>query len=409
MTLRAYDATRDRAAIHRIWREIGWMDKGDEEAVDLLIGAGRARVGEANGIPECVALSAPGTIRYLQEDLRLCAITTVATSLVARKLGLAKRLTAQMIALDAADGALVAGLGMFEQGYYDQLGFGTGGYEHMLAVDPAQLRLPNKPRVPRRVTPADAAEIHSLRLARPRGHGACTLFPPAITEGEMRFGSKGMGFGYADGPNGSLSHLVWLEAHEVEHGPYGVKCLVYHTREQLLELLALLKSMGDQVQLVTMQEPPGVQLQDLVTQPFKGRRATRGSRFAQGMRADAYWQLRMCDVPNCLARTRLWGESVLFNLQLTDPITDMVGEDAPWCGVAGDYVVALGPSSGAERGYDDSLPTLHASVGAFTRLWFGVRLATGLAVTDALDGPEELLQQLDRVLCLPGPKLDWDF
>ena len=85
----------------------------------------------------------------------------------------------------------------------------------------------------------------------------------------------------------------------------------------------------------------------------------------------------MCDVPNCLARTRLWGESVLFNLQLTDPITDMVGEDAPWCGVAGDYVVALGPSSGAERGYDDSLPTLHASVGAFTRLWFGVRLATG--------------------------------
>ncbi len=28
-----------------------------------------------------------------------------------------------------ADGALVSGLGMFDQGFYNHLGFGTGGYE----------------------------------------------------------------------------------------------------------------------------------------------------------------------------------------------------------------------------------------------------------------------------------------
>ena len=42
-------------------------------------------------------------------------------------------------------------------------------------------------------------------------------------------------------------------------------------------------------------------------------------------------------------------------------------------------------------------PTLTATVNAFTRLWLGVRPATGLAVTDDLSGPPELLQQLDQL------------
>jgi len=49
-------------------------------------------------------------------------------------------------------------------------------------------------------------------------------------------------------------------------------------------------------------------------------------------------------------------------------------------------------------------------VGAFTRLWLGVRSATSLAVTDDLSGPQELLRELDDVLlCFPDPKWDWDF
>ena len=74
-----------------------------------------------------------------------------------------------------------------------------------------------------------------------------------------------------------------------------------------------------------------------------------------------------------------------------------------------DLGVDLGPDSGAELGRDETLPTLTCSVGAFTRLWLGVRPATGLAVTDELRGPEELLRELDRVLLLPEPRPDWDF
>jgi len=38
-----------------------------------------------------------------------------------------------------------------------------------------------------------------------------------------------------------------------------------------------------------------------------------------------------------------------------------------------------------------------------------VRPATGLAVTDALSGPPELLAALDETLRLPAPVTDWAF
>jgi len=42
-------------------------------------------------------------------------------------------------------------------------------------------------------------------------------------------------------------------------------------------------------------------------------------------------------------------------------------------------------------------------------MWFGVRPATSLAITDQLSAPQELLEKLDWTLRLPEPKLDWDF
>ncbi|UCH77896.1 MAG: hypothetical protein JSU81_09245, partial [Candidatus Coatesbacteria bacterium] len=71
--------------------------------------------------------------------------------------------------------------------------------------------------------------------------------------------------------------------------------------------------------------------------------------------------------------------------------------------------VTLGPSSGAEPGHDASRPTLTASVNAFTRMWLGIRPASGLAITDGLAGPPGLLAELDEVLRLPDPTPDWDF
>ncbi len=127
------------------------------------------------------------------------------------------------------------------------------------------------------------------------------------------------------------------------------------------------------------------------------------------MEATAYWQMRICDLAGCMERTHLRGDELRFNLFLKDPIERSLDEKAPWHGLDGEYVVTLGTSSAAEPGTHKGLPTLRASVGAFTRMWLGVRPATGLAVTDELSGPRKLLENLDWVLRLPDPKPDWDF
>ena len=143
MKFREFDPQKDKDAVHRIWLEIGWIDGSEKqkEAVDIFLSGGRAFVAELNGDAECLAASMPGAIQYLAEDLKLSVVTAVTTSRIARKQGLAKRLTAKLVAADAAAGAQIAALGMFEQGFYNQLGFGTGGYEHQVSFDPAQLQI----------------------------------------------------------------------------------------------------------------------------------------------------------------------------------------------------------------------------------------------------------------------------
>ncbi len=412
MEYRAYDPARDKKAAHRIWYETGWLEPGKaehEEAMDLFVAGGRALVADVHGEAECLVLTAPGYVRYLDDDLPFSCVTAVTTSRVARKQGLAKRLTAAAVAADAADGALVCGLGMFEQGYYEQLGFGTGGYEHWFAFDPARLNVAAKPRVPRRLAADDWESAHRARLVRLRRHGGCNLTPPGLTRAEMIWTKNGFGLGYADGPGAELSHYLWCAAEPAEEGPYTVNWMAYQTPDQFVELMALVKSLGDQVRLVKMREPAGIQLQDLLERPFQLHTLTEKSKYEHKISAAAYWQMRILDVPGCLERTKLSREGVRFNLKLADPIIEHLDEDAPWRGVAGDYVVSLGPRSAAERAVDPALPTLTASVGAFTRIWLGVRPATGLAVTDDISGPPELLEALDATLRLPDPKPDWDF
>jgi len=118
--------------------------------------------------------------------------------------------------------------------------------------------------------------------------------------------------------------------------------------------------------------------------------------------------MRICDLPGCLERTHLKNNMVRFNLRLHDPIERYLGDNASWRGLSGDYVVTLGPSSGAERGTNHALPMLAASVNTFTRLWLGARPASGLAYTDNLSGPPSLLEELDWALRLPDPRTDWD-
>jgi len=251
--------------------------------------------------------------------------------------------------------------------------------------------------------------MHASRLARRRGHGAVNYPAPAITEAEVRWADDGFGLGYCDGPRGELTHHFWCEARRAERGPYRIEWMAYQTQEQFLELLGLIKSLGDQVALVEMREPAGIQLQDLLERPFRQHQVTARSRFENRMAAYAYWQVRMLDLPQCLAHTQLRAREVRFNLRITDPIARLLEEEAPWPGVGGEYIVTLGSSCQAKPGQDSALPTLTCSASAFTRLWLGVRPATGLAVTDELAGPAPLLEELDWALRLPEPKPDWDF
>ncbi len=407
MNFRPYDPERDKEAAVRIWREVGWVDE-HVEAFETFLSAGNAIVADIEGSAECMVITLPGTIRHQEEDLPFCVVAAVTTSRIARKQKLASRLTALAVANGAAEGALVSGLGMFEQGYYNRLGFGSGPYIHDLRFDPADLLVDVMPRVPRRITPDDWEAVHASRINRLRGHGAVNVLAAGSTHGEMMGDKKAFGLGYFDGPNGELTHHLWIVPKGGEHGPYNVKWAIWQTGEQFLELMALLKSIGDQVHLVHMIEPQIVQLQDLLRHPIKSLNVTKGSEFEIKNRAGAWQQVRILDLAGCLARTHLPCADLRFNLRLTDPIETILDDDAPWHGISGDYVVTLGQESGAVKGSDPSLPTLSASVNAFSRMWFGVRPASGLAITDQLSGPPGLLRALDRALSLPSPYLGWD-
>ena len=410
MTLRLYNEKTDKKAVQRIWRECGWLgkDKNELKAMNLFISTSKPWVAELNGEAECFVITTQGTIRHLQDDLPLCAVTSVTTSRVARKLGFAGRLTARALAEAAGEGAMVAGLGIFDQGFYNKLGFGNGVYQHWISFDPASLNITQQPRVPRRLTVKDWEIMHTCRLNRLKRHGSSNLLPAEVTRSEMMWTEKGFGLGYFDGLEDTLSHYIWCRARD-EHGPYTIHWIVYQSYDQLLELLALIKQWGDQVRMVSMDEPAGVQIQDLLDQPFRHRMISKGSKYENRMSAEAYWQLRMLDLQGCIQHTHLRSGAISFNLKFNDPIGKYLETESKWQGLSGDYVISLGETSKAEPGMDPALPTLTASVGAFTRMWMGILPATSLSLTDELAGSPELLEELDWILRFPKPSIDWDY
>lgn len=406
---RPYDPGQDKQAVYRILREVGWVEPGKEGALDPTLGCGRALVADIGGSPECVVATAPGSMRYLEVDIPFVEVTLVATSRVARRQGLARGTLANALAADAADGAALARVCVFDQGFYNRVGFGPGGYEHTALFDPAALKISVKPRVPRRLSAEDLDLIHASRLSRSRSHGGVNYPGTGLTQTELAYWTdKGFGLGYCDGPGGELTHHFWCSAENAEFGPYHISWMAFQTGEQFLELMALVKGLADQVRLVRMREPVGIQLQDLLDRPLRQYETTQGSRYENRISAASYWQVRILDLDACLARTHSC-RGARFNLHLTDPVAPFLPPTSGWKGVSGDYAIALGETSRAERGTDPSLPTLNASVNAFSRFWLGVRPAAGLAVTDELSGPSELVAELDRCLKLPEPRPDWDF
>jgi predicted acetyltransferase len=345
-------------------------------------------------------------MRHQNRDLSLGAITAVTTSRIGRKLGFAQNVTARQLATSAEDGASVAALGMFEQGFYNQLGFGTGSYEHFVTFDPGTLKTTAPYRTPSRLTKDDWVDVHDALTTRKRMHGGVMLDPPMIVEAELGWTENGGGLGYYT--DGKLTHFIWFGTKEVERGPYRITMMAYRDTDELAELLTLIRSLGDQVYSITMSEPPEIQLQAFLNMPFRNRSRTKRSKHENGHESEAWWQVRVLDVAQALdgyvAR-----RPVRFNLSLTDPVQDYLDPGSAWRGIGGDYIVSLDDNSSATSGNDPDLPTLRADVGAYSRLFFGVAPATSLVLTDDMQAPEDLLVDLDAAFLLPRPAVGLDF
>ncbi len=408
---RDYDEEKDALAVIRTWHECGWIEDPEKDGPNLKLffqGAQDALVATINGEAECAVTNVEGTMRYLDETLRMGAISSVTTSRIARKQGFAKELTARLLIRQVERGHEISALGMFEQGFYDQIGFGTGSYEQQIRFDPASLAVSQGFRPPKRLTLEDSDAIHVALCERSQGHGGVTINSKKFLKADLCLTGIGLGLGYFDGPNGTLSHFIW-GATKGDHGPYDINFRAYQNPDQLMELLALIKSLADQVNLISMLEFGDIQFQDLLKQPFRHRSTSKNSDFPNDSRSAAYWQVRILNLQACMAKTKLNTPDLKFNLRLSDPVIDSLPNDSHWKGIGGDFVIQFGSKSFAEVGKDSELPTLTSSVNAFTRMWLGVRPASSLAVTTDLSADTGLLTALDQSLNLPRPHLGWEF
>lgn len=409
--IRRYVPETDREGLLRVWSETGWYPKYEKAKLGVMADFAAQTptwVGCFNGDVEALVVTTDGTVQYDTRRLPFVGIMAVVVGRVTRKMGIGGLLTARAI-LDAVErGAAVAGLGAFEQGFYDRMGFGTSAYRTRVSFDPAHLITRVKARPPRRVSVDEWEDMHAARCRRRQAHGSLNLDLSFTGRTALVPVADPIILGYDDGPNGGLSHYVVLgNAPNPDLGPYEIWFMVWETDKQFQELIAVLAGQGDQILKMSIIQPPGIQWQDLLTMPIRQFESTRGSRFAGGITALGDRQLRILDLGACVGAVVHDGAPLSFNLALSDPIERYLPDDAPWRGVAGQYVVHLGEASSVVRDTDHALPTLQASIGAFTRMWFGVRPASGLMLTDELDGPPELIAALDKAFSLPEPQFDW--
>jgi len=396
VTIRAYQES-DLPHIQRMWKEIGWATGPEEQAaMEWYVDEADVAVGLINGEAEALAAVHNGTIRYLDTDLDLACVTAVTTSLVGRKQGLATGTTARVVANALDRGIHVAALGMFEQGFYDRLGFGTSAYTNQMIFDPSSLTVDAPYRTPTRLGAEDWEEIHAAHLRRKRSHGGVALTPPTYTKAELATDSDGAGWGYYEGDR--LTHFIWAVKREYS-GPLAITLMSYETPEQILELLALVREFGDQIRSVKMVEPPEIQLHDLLRHPIRQRIQTAKSPHEARHQALAWWQLRILDLDHVVSQRSWDGDEITFNLDLADPLNSY----GDGIGLSGQYRVTIAKNSHVEPGPDPSAPTMTASINALSRMWFGVHPASSLALTDRLQAPSALLARLDEAFLLPSP------
>lgn len=411
MIIRPYQAEKDFASVRRIWEEIAWIDSDEQDhvrALESFLGLSSNLVAELNGEAECLVSACEGSICHLEQTLPMQIIAAVTTSLVARKHKLASRTTAQAIAEGAEAGLPISVLGMFEQGYYTRLGFGNGPYEKTARFNPALLNIDAALPVPVRLYEKDFKDMHHAMMNRWRSHGSVQVMPAGHLHAELFWTEKPVGLGFRN-DDGELTHFIW-GSNKDENGPFKISTMAYQNRQQLLELLALIKSLGNQLYVVQLTETQHVQIQDLLLEPFRSFNKTQGSKFQEEIKAEAWWQLRINDLKSCLASTRLPGRNELsFNLTVDEPITRFLDKNRSWQGIGGDYTIRLGEECEAADGHRAGLPLLKASTNGISRLWLGAASANRLATGGEIAGEQSLLDALDQSLSLPHPHPGWEF
>ena len=405
--IRPFDLQRDLPDVKRIWQEVGWVeDEGEIAQLDHFFAVGSTLLGTIDDVAECSVHTVPADVYLGPESLPLCAVTAVTTSRIARGYAFAQRITAKQLAAAAQQGAAVAALGIFDQGFYDKLGFGTGSYDHSFKFDPATLLISRKPATPVRLSKEDYAEMHRCLCERHKVHGSVCLHPPQLYRAELGFEENGFGLGYRK--DGQLTHFVWLKP-KGERGPYRVLSMAYQNTDQLMELLALLKSLADQVYSVELMEPPEIQLQVLLERPFRNQAISDAGKHEAEHESFAWWQMRILNLSACLAAFNS-AVDCRFQLELTDPLEPLLMDEV-WQGIAGTYTVQLGAPSQVQAGSVGAAEdmVLRASVNALTRWLWGIQPATSLALTDDFAAPEQLLAMLDQAVVHRDPRYGWDF
>jgi hypothetical protein len=251
-----------------------------------------------------------------------------------------------------------------------------------------------------------------------RSFGSVNLHCREITEIAMSESKNGFGLGFFEG--NEPTHLLWASSRG-ENGPYEIVFMAYRSWGEFVELLGVLRRLGDQVRLVKMVEPPGFQMQSVLSRPFRSQMSSRGGRYENSIHAEAFWQLRILDLPRFISALRFpESEPVSFALELEDPIAGHLPEREGWQGIGGRYVVTLGPESAAtaesesfaaarSEQQSEKLPLLRADVGALTRVLTGVAPAASVASAERFQAPAALLERLERILRLQRPHVDWLF
>lgn len=409
MIFRDYKKETDRKDIQRLWMECGWIEDEDKEkeALDIFMSTSRCKVVEHKKSAECLVITSPGKMNYGGTNLSISAVSSVTVGRLLRKQGAAPKLLASMLADEIEKGTAVAGLGMFEQGFYNRLGFATMGYEHWFSFDPSKLKIYKKGGIPFRLGVEDYLEAHSCFGNAKKEHGFVTLDPPELFQAEMMWTKNGFGLGYKT--EGTLSHYLWMGTENAEAGPYEVHFMAYKNWNQFLQLMGILKSLEEQVRTVRMKEPAFIQLQDFIEKPFQLQTITSKSKYESKMKSIAYQQLRICNLEKCIEAVHYDGPEFSFNLQLSDPINKFLDDSKKKNQCQGKFTVTIGKNSSIKRNFENSLPVVNATINAFTRLWIGLLPAETIGLVEKIEIENDLKIKLTKAFYNPDVRSDWDY